>query len=189
MALKVPKEIQTQAVSCTIVPPGPAVPASTRMEARSTPAWRMAMRLETNTSMPHVKRKPVRLLRAACVDSRQTVSGSLFTFSLAPSRARCPYRTADRYASIDGRVGAQIESSSLTSFDGFGLNDTITRTIAEEEHATSTPIQAPTVPVVMSRRDVIVMRLMNSPATSSKRLARRNELQGHRKEADNVQDS
>jgi hypothetical protein len=41
----------------------------------------------------------------------------------------------------------------------------------------------------MSRRDVIVMRLMNSPATSSKRLARPNELQGHRKEADNVQDS
>lgn len=149
----------------------------------------MAMRLETNTSMPHVKRKPVRLPRAACADSRQTVSGSLFTFSLAPSRARCPYRTADRYASIDGRVGAQTESSSLTSFDGFGLNDTITRTIAEEEHATSTPIQAPTVPVVMSRRDVIVMRLMNSPATSSKRLARPNELQGHRKEADNVQDS
>jgi len=74
----------------------------------------------------------------------------------------------------------------LTSFDGFGLNDTITRTIAEEEHATSTPNQ---VPVVMSRRDIIVVRLMNSPATSSKRLARRNELQGRRKEADNVQDS
>jgi hypothetical protein len=149
----------------------------------------MAMRLETNTSMPHVKRKPVRLPRAACADSRQTVSGSLFTFPLAPSRARCPYRTAGRDASIDGRIGAQTESSALTSFDGFGLDDAITRTIAEEEHATSTPIQAPTVPVVMSRRDVIVMRLMNSPATSSKRLARPNELQGHRKEADNVQDS
>jgi hypothetical protein len=94
-----------------------------------------------------------------------------------------------RDASIDGRIGAQTESSALTSFDGFGLDDAITRTIAEEEHATSTPIQAPTVPVVMSRRDVIVMRLMNSPATSSKRLARPNELQGHRKEADNVQDS
>ena len=92
-------------------------------------------------------------------------------------------------ALLAGRVGAQTESSSLTFFDGFGLNDTITRTIAEEEHATSTPIQAPTVPVVMSRRDIIVVRLMNSPATSSKRLARRNELQGHRKEADNVQDS
>jgi hypothetical protein len=94
-----------------------------------------------------------------------------------------------RDASIDGRIGAQTESSALTSFDGFGLDDAITRTIAEEEHATSTPIQAPTVPVVMSRRDVIVMRLMNSPATSSKRIARPNELQGHRKEADNVQDS
>jgi len=45
------------------------------------------------------------------------------------------------------------------------LTTRIARTIAEEEHATSTPIQAPTVTVVMSRRDVIVMRLMNSPAT------------------------
>jgi hypothetical protein len=43
---------------------------------------------------------------------------------LAPSRARCPYRTAGRDASIDGRIGAQTESSALTSFDGFGLDDT-----------------------------------------------------------------
>lgn len=54
---------------------------------------------------------------------------------LAPSRARCLYRTAGRGASSDGRISAQTESSSLTSFDGFGLNEAITRAIAEEEKA------------------------------------------------------
>jgi len=44
---------------------------------------------------------------------------------------------------------------SLTSFDGFGLNEAITRAIAEENYTTPTPIQEQTIPLVMSRRDVI----------------------------------
>jgi ATP-dependent RNA helicase RhlE len=44
---------------------------------------------------------------------------------------------------------------SLTSFDGFGLNKAITRAIAEEKYDTATPIQIQTIPIVMSRRDVI----------------------------------
>jgi ATP-dependent RNA helicase RhlE len=43
----------------------------------------------------------------------------------------------------------------LTSFDGFGLNEAIARAIAEEKYATPTPIQTQTIPIVMSRRDVI----------------------------------
>jgi superfamily II DNA/RNA helicase len=43
----------------------------------------------------------------------------------------------------------------LTSFDGFGLNEAITRAIAEERYATPTPIQEQTIPIVMSRRDVM----------------------------------
>jgi ATP-dependent RNA helicase RhlE len=43
----------------------------------------------------------------------------------------------------------------LTSFDGFGLNAAIARAIVEENYATPTPIQVQTIPVVMSRRDVI----------------------------------
>jgi ATP-dependent RNA helicase RhlE len=43
----------------------------------------------------------------------------------------------------------------LTSFHGFGLNHAIARAIAEEKYATPTPIQVQTIPVVMSRRDVI----------------------------------
>jgi len=43
----------------------------------------------------------------------------------------------------------------LNSFDGFGLNDAITRAVAEENYASPTPIQVQTIPLVMSRRDVI----------------------------------
>jgi ATP-dependent RNA helicase RhlE len=51
---------------------------------------------------------------------------------------------------------ARIQKAhSLTSFDGFGLNEAITRAIAEEKYATPTPIQEQTIPIVMSRRDVV----------------------------------
>ena len=53
------------------------------------------------------------------------------------------------------RQRAQQKAYSLTSFDGFGLNEAITRAIAEEKYATPTPIQTQTIPIVMSRRDVI----------------------------------
>src|ERR1700691_2494481 len=54
-----------------------------------------------------------------------------------------------------GPPARNTESSSLNSFDGFGLNDAIARAIAEENYATPTPIQVQTIPTVMSRRDVI----------------------------------
>jgi superfamily II DNA/RNA helicase len=43
----------------------------------------------------------------------------------------------------------------LTSFHDFGLNEAITRALAEEKYLTPTPIQAQTIPVVLTRRDVI----------------------------------
>jgi ATP-dependent RNA helicase RhlE len=43
----------------------------------------------------------------------------------------------------------------LSSFHGFGLNEAITRAIAEQNYAAATPIQQQTIPIVMSRRDVI----------------------------------
>jgi superfamily II DNA/RNA helicase len=43
----------------------------------------------------------------------------------------------------------------LTSFNDFGLAEPITRSLAEEKYITPTPIQAQTIPVVMSRRDVV----------------------------------
>ena len=44
---------------------------------------------------------------------------------------------------------------SLTSFEGFGLDEAIVRAIAEENYATPTPVQEQTIPTAMSRRDVI----------------------------------
>jgi ATP-dependent RNA helicase RhlE len=66
-----------------------------------------------------------------------------------PNPQRRPRRIAQ------GRADAHTESASLTSFDGFGLNDAIARAIVEEKYAIPTPIQVQTIPVVMSRRDVI----------------------------------
>jgi ATP-dependent RNA helicase RhlE len=43
----------------------------------------------------------------------------------------------------------------LTDFHDFGLNDPITRALAEEKYFTPTPIQVQTIPIVMSGRDVI----------------------------------
>jgi len=43
----------------------------------------------------------------------------------------------------------------LTSFHDFGLAEPITRALADEKYATPTPIQTQTIPVVLSRCDVI----------------------------------
>jgi ATP-dependent RNA helicase RhlE len=43
----------------------------------------------------------------------------------------------------------------LTSFAGFGLNEAIARAIAEEKYLTPSPIQEQTIPIALSRRDVI----------------------------------
>jgi ATP-dependent RNA helicase RhlE len=43
----------------------------------------------------------------------------------------------------------------LTQFNDLGLNDALARALAEEKYLTPTPIQSQTIPVVMSRRDVI----------------------------------
>jgi superfamily II DNA/RNA helicase len=43
----------------------------------------------------------------------------------------------------------------LTSFHDFGLSDAIERALAEEKYHTPTPIQAQTIPTVISGRDVI----------------------------------
>ena len=43
----------------------------------------------------------------------------------------------------------------MTSFNDFGLAEPILRALAEEKYVTPTPIQAQTVPLVLSKRDVI----------------------------------
>src|SRR5262245_15320415 len=48
-----------------------------------------------------------------------------------------------------------IESPHLSSFHDFGLAEPITRALAEEKYVTPTPIQIQTIPIALSRRDVI----------------------------------
>jgi ATP-dependent RNA helicase RhlE len=43
----------------------------------------------------------------------------------------------------------------LNSFQDFGLAEPITRALAEEKYITPTPIQAQTIPIALSRRDVV----------------------------------
>jgi superfamily II DNA/RNA helicase len=43
----------------------------------------------------------------------------------------------------------------LTNFSDFNLNDAILKALIEEKYETPTPIQAQTIPIAMSRRDVI----------------------------------
>ena len=47
------------------------------------------------------------------------------------------------------------ESTFSTNFNDLGLTDAIARTPTEEKYLTPTPIQAQTIPTVMSGRDVI----------------------------------
>jgi ATP-dependent RNA helicase RhlE len=59
---------------------------------------------------------------------------------------------AHRVAAVETRTQ---ESLFVTTFDDFTLNDAIMRALAEEKYLTPTPIQAQTIPTVMSGRDVI----------------------------------
>jgi ATP-dependent RNA helicase RhlE len=54
-----------------------------------------------------------------------------------------------------GHADAHSKAHSLTSFHDFGLNEAITRALAQQNYATPTPIQAQTIPIVLSGRDLI----------------------------------
>jgi superfamily II DNA/RNA helicase len=56
---------------------------------------------------------------------------------------------------------------SLTSFHDFTLNTAITRALAEEKYLTPTPIQAQTIPIVMSGRDVIAIAQTGTGKTAA----------------------
>jgi ATP-dependent RNA helicase RhlE len=54
-----------------------------------------------------------------------------------------------------GHADAHSKAHSLTSFHDFGLNEAITRALAQENYATPPPIQAQTIPIILSGRDLI----------------------------------
>jgi ATP-dependent RNA helicase RhlE len=66
----------------------------------------------------------------------------------------------------------------MTSFHHFALNDAITRALAEEKYLTPTPIQAQTIPTVMSGRDVIGIAQTGTGKTAAFALPILNRLAG-----------
>ena len=54
-----------------------------------------------------------------------------------------------------GHADAHSKAHSLTSFHDFGLNEAITRALAQENYATPPPIRAQTIPIILSGRDLI----------------------------------
>src|ERR1700723_2021136 len=68
----------------------------------------------------------------------------------------CFTRKSGRGAWRSGCASAHTRKPlHLTTFPDFKLNDSITRALAEEKYLTPTPIQAQTIPLLMSGRDVI----------------------------------
>src|SRR4029077_7655397 len=92
----------------------------------------------------------------------------LFSQTDSPDHAGClpsPRDTGCR-PNESARLALQKEYP-LSSFHDFGLAEPITRALAEEKYVTPTPIQVQTIPIAMSRRDVIGIAQTGTGKTAS----------------------
>ena len=83
-----------------------------------------------------------------------------FSFSDRSNHARavihpCCDTDPSRRIARGSRLRRPTKDSVLTSFQDFGLALPIARAVAEEKYIAPTPVQAQTIPIVLSRRDVI----------------------------------
>jgi ATP-dependent RNA helicase RhlE len=69
----------------------------------------------------------------------------------------------------------------LTSFNDFGLQEPITRALRDENYVTPTPIQAQTIPIALSGRDVIGIAQTGTGKTAAFALPILNHLIGNRR--------
>jgi ATP-dependent RNA helicase RhlE len=74
-----------------------------------------------------------------------------------------------------------IESLHLSSFHDFGLAEPITRALAEEQYVTPTAIQTQTIPIALSRRDVIGIAQTGTGKTAAFALPILHHLFTHRR--------
>src|SRR5207302_2118520 len=74
-----------------------------------------------------------------------------------PDHAGCPTPPAkrDHRRQAAGPFRSRERTIPLSSFQAFGLAEPITRALVEEKYVTPTPIQVQTIPIALSRRDVI----------------------------------
>jgi ATP-dependent RNA helicase RhlE len=69
----------------------------------------------------------------------------------------------------------------LTSFQDLGLAEPIARALAEEKYVTPTPIQAQTIPIILSRRDVIGIAQTGTGKTAAFALPILHQVSGNRR--------
>lgn len=65
------------------------------------------------------------------------------------------------------RVFSPTERTILTSFQDFGLADPISRALQEENYVTPTPIQAQTIPIALTGRDIVGIAQTGTGKTAS----------------------
>ncbi len=68
----------------------------------------------------------------------------------------------------------------MTSFTDFGLAEPITRALAQENYTTPTPIQAQTIPIAMTKRDVIGIAQTGTGKTAAFALPILHQFETHR---------
>ncbi len=69
----------------------------------------------------------------------------------------------------------------MTSFQDFGLAEPIERALVEEKYITPTPIQAQTIPIALSRRDVIGVAQTGTGKTAAFALPILHHISGHKR--------
>ena len=85
-----------------------------------------------------------------------------------PKHAGVPDTPRALLTFIVGRLPFTMESTHLlTSFQDFGLADPISRALKEENYLTPTPIQAQTIPLALTGRDVVGIAQTGTGKTAS----------------------
>ena len=115
--------------------------------------------LETAALLRHMSATTLRIIRSLRAACSEPVNG----FWLAPSanrndapNTRVSQTPRPRLTCSVGRLLCRNgKNHLLTSFQEFGLADPISRALQEENYQTPTPIQAQTVPLAITGRDVI----------------------------------
>src|ERR1043165_8184819 len=75
-------------------------------------------------------------------------------------------------------------TSILTSFNDFGLAEPITRSLAEEQYSTPTPIQCDAIPIVLAGRDIVGIAQTGTGKTAAFALPILNRLAANPRRAD-----
>ncbi len=112
--------------------------------------------------------RPVEGQRAACTKLEITDFAPHIRLSDDnPGHAGCCRHPRSRRSTGEPAISSYLERDLLTSFHDFGLAEPILRSLQEEKYANPTPIQAQTIPIALSGRDVIGIAQTGTGKTAS----------------------